>query len=55
MHCPLIEHSLDVMRCSDWIIYLGSEGSDKGGEIVPTGTSEKLAELPGSYTACYFK
>jgi excinuclease UvrABC ATPase subunit len=44
------EHNLDVIRCSDWIIELGPEGGDKGGEIVVCGTPETVAEHPSSYT-----
>ena len=39
-----IEHNLDVIRCSDWIIDLGPEGGDKGGEILVTGTPEEVAQ-----------
>ena len=51
----VIEHNLDVIRCSDWVIDLGPEGGDKGGEIIAFGTPEKVAETPGSYTAKYLK
>ncbi len=51
----VIEHNLDVIRCSDWIIDLGPEGGDKGGEIVVTGTPEEVAEHPTSHTARYLK
>ncbi len=39
-----IEHNLDVIRCSDWIIDLGPEGGNKGGQIVVTGTPEDVAQ-----------
>lgn len=51
----VIEHNLDVIRCSDWIIDLGPEGGDKGGQIVVTGTPEEVAEHPSSHTGRYLK
>jgi excinuclease ABC subunit A len=51
----VIEHNLDVIRCSDWIIDLGPDGGDKGGEIVVTGTPEEVAAHPTSHTARYLK
>ncbi|MFM8526052.1 MAG: excinuclease ABC subunit UvrA [Cyanobacteriota bacterium] len=51
----VIEHNLDVIRCSDWIIDLGPEGGNKGGEIVVTGTPEEVAEHPTSHTGRYLK
>ena len=48
-----IEHNLDVIRCSDWIIDLGPEGGDRGGEIIATGTPEQVAQNPNSYTGRY--
>ena len=49
----VIEHNLDVIRCSDWIIDLGPEGGDKGGEIIATGTPEEVAQNDNSYTGKY--
>ena len=49
------KHNLDVIRCADWIIDLGPEGGDKGGEIVVCGTPEEVAEHPTSHTALYLK
>jgi excinuclease ABC subunit A len=49
----VIEHNLDVIRCADWIIDLGPEGGDKGGEIVVCGTPEEVAQHPGSHTGRY--
>ena len=46
----VIEHNLDVIRASDWIIDLGLEGGDAGGEIVCTGTPQDVAEDPTSHT-----
>ena len=51
----VIEHNLDVIRCSDWIIDLGPEGGDKGGEIIATGTPEEVAKNEKSYTGKYLK
>jgi len=51
----VIEHNLDVIRCSDWIIDLGPEGGDKGGQIVVTGTPEEVVTHPTSYTSRYLK
>lgn len=51
----VIEHNLDVIRCSDWIIDLGPEGGDRGGEIIVVGTPEEVAEHPTSYTGQYLK
>ena len=48
-----IEHNLDVIRCSDWIIDLGPEGGDRGGEILVTGTPEEVAQHPTSHTGRY--
>jgi excinuclease ABC subunit A len=46
----MIEHNLDVIRCADWIIDLGPEGGDRGGEIIAQGTPEVVAENARSYT-----
>ena len=51
----VIEHNLDVIRCSDWIIDLGPEGGDKGGEIIVVGTPEEVAADLRSYTGLYLK
>jgi excinuclease ABC subunit A len=51
----VIEHNLDVIRCADWIIDLGPEGGNKGGEIVAVGTPETVAEHPTSHTGRYLK
>jgi excinuclease ABC subunit A len=49
----MIEHNLDVIRCSDWIIDLGPEGGDRGGEVIAIGTPEQVAQNPNSYTGKY--
>ncbi len=51
----VIEHNMDVIKNSDWIIDLGPEGGDEGGRVVATGTPEKIAKSPGSYTGKYLK
>jgi excinuclease ABC subunit A len=51
----VIEHNMDVIKNSDWIIDLGPEGGDEGGMVVATGTPEKIAKSPGSYTGKYLK
>ena len=51
----VIEHNLDVIKNSDWLIDLGPEGGDEGGEIVATGTPADIAKAPGSYTGKYLK
>jgi excinuclease ABC subunit A len=51
----VIEHNLDVIRCADWVIDLGPEGGDRGGEIIAVGTPEEVAENLNSYTGQYLK
>ena len=51
----VIEHNLDVIRCSDWVIDLGPEGGDKGGELIAAGTPEDVAKNPRSYTGQYLQ
>jgi len=51
----LIEHNLDVIKNSDWVIDLGPEGGDKGGEIVAFGTPADIAKVKNSYTGQYLK
>ncbi len=46
----VIEHNLDVIKTADWVIDLGPEGGDKGGEIIAMGTPEQLAKISHSYT-----
>jgi excinuclease ABC subunit A len=51
----IIEHNLDVIKTADWVIDLGPEGGDEGGEIVAEGTPEKVAKNSRSYTGKYLK
>jgi len=51
----VIEHNLDVVKTADWIIDIGPEGGDGGGEIVAVGTPEQVAIEPRSYTGQYLK
>jgi excinuclease ABC subunit A len=51
----VIEHNLHVIKTADWIIDLGPEGGDKGGEIIASGTPEQVAKTTGSYTGHYLK
>jgi excinuclease ABC subunit A len=49
----IIEHNMDVIKNSDWIIDLGPEGGDKGGKVIAFGTPEQIAHNPNSYTGQY--
>ena len=51
----IIEHNLDVIASSDWIIDLGPEGGAAGGQIVVAGTPEEVSETMNSYTGKYLK
>jgi len=51
----VIEHNLDVIKTADWVIDLGPEGGDAGGEIVAQGTPEELAQLERSYTGQFLR
>jgi excinuclease ABC subunit A len=49
----VIEHNLDVIKTADYIIDLGPEGGDRGGEVIATGTPEEVIKSPNSYTGQY--
>jgi excinuclease ABC subunit A len=51
----IIEHNLDVIKTADWIIDLGPEGGDRGGEIIAVGTPEQVAKVTKSYTGQYLR
>jgi len=51
----VIEHNLDIIKSADWIIDMGPEGGNKGGEIVAVGTPEEIAKAKRSYTGQYLK
>jgi excinuclease ABC subunit A len=50
-----IEHNLEVIKCSDWVIDLGPEGGDKGGTLVAAGTPEEVAAIAASHTGAYLR
>jgi excinuclease ABC subunit A len=51
----VIEHNLDVVKTADWIIDLGPEGGSEGGNIVASGTPEKIARVNQSFTGQFLK
>ncbi len=51
----VVEHNMEVIKCADWIIDLGPEGGDEGGNIVFQGLPEKLVLQPGSYTGRFLQ
>jgi excinuclease ABC subunit A len=51
----IIEHNLDIIKIADWIIDLGPEGGDRGGELVAEGTPEHILKVKGSYTGQFLK
>ena len=51
----VIEHNLDVIKQADWLVDLGPEGGDAGGEVIATGTPEQVAEVEESYTGAYLR
>jgi excinuclease ABC subunit A len=51
----VIEHNLDVIKTADWIIDLGPEGGERGGEVVAEGTPEEVAEVDASYTGGFLR
>lgn len=51
----VIEHNMDVIKTADWLIDLGPEGGDKGGEIIATGTPEQVANQASSYTGQFLR
>src|ERR671914_17113 len=51
----VIEHNLDVIKQADWVVDLGPEGGEAGGEVIATGRPEEVAEVEGSYTGNYLR
>jgi excinuclease ABC subunit A len=51
----VIEHNLDVVKCADWVIDLGPEGGDAGGQVIAEGTPEEVAQVEASYTGRFLK
>jgi excinuclease ABC subunit A len=51
----VIEHNLDVIKQADWIVDLGPEGGEAGGEVIATGTPEQVAEVEDSYTGQFLR
>jgi excinuclease ABC subunit A len=51
----IIEHNLDVIKTADWVVDLGPEGGNKGGEIIAFGTPEEVSMHPESYTGRFLK
>ncbi len=51
----VIEHNLDVIKCSDYIVDLGPDGGDNGGTVIATGTPEEVARVKGSYTGAFLE
>ncbi len=51
----VIEHNLDIIKSADWIVDLGPEGGDKGGELIAAGTPEDVSKIKRSYTGQYLK
>lgn len=51
----IIEHNMDVIKCADYVIDLGPEGGDKGGNLVVCGTPQEVAACPNSYTGMFLK
>jgi excinuclease ABC subunit A len=51
----VIEHNLEVIKCADWIVDLGPEAGDQGGEVVATGTPEQIAKIDSSHTGRFLR
>ncbi|HYZ77517.1 MAG TPA: hypothetical protein VE596_09095, partial [Gaiellaceae bacterium] len=51
----VIEHNLDVIKQADWLIDLGPEGGEAGGELIAAGTPEQVAEVEASFTGQYLR
>ena len=51
----IIEHDMDIVKCADWVIDLGPEGGEQGGQLVAQGTPEAVAQVPESHTGAFLK
>ena len=51
----VVEHHLDVVKTADWVIDLGPEAGEAGGELVAEGTPEQIAQVPSSYTGKFLR
>jgi excinuclease ABC subunit A len=51
----VIEHNLDVIKSSDWVVDIGPEGGSRGGEVVAVGTPEQIAKVAKSHTGKFLK
>jgi len=51
----VIEHNLDVIKTADWIIDLGPEGGEEGGQLVAAGVPEQIVKVDGSHTGRYLR
>jgi excinuclease ABC subunit A len=51
----IIEHNLDIIKVADWLIDLGPEGGDRGGELIAEGTPEQVMKIKNSYTGQFLK
>jgi excinuclease ABC subunit A len=51
----VIEHNLDVIKQADWVIDLGPEGGEAGGELIAVGTPEDVAQVEGSFTGDFLR
>jgi len=51
----VVEHHLDVIKTADWVLDLGPEGGEAGGELVAEGTPEQIAQVSGSYTGKFLR
>jgi excinuclease ABC subunit A len=51
----IIEHHPDIVKVADWVIDLGPEGGDRGGEVIAEGTPEDICHVPGSYTGQFLR
>jgi excinuclease ABC subunit A len=51
----IIEHNLDIIKIADWVIDLGPEGGDRGGQLVAEGTPEQVCQMKTTYTGEFLK